>query len=252
MDEKLARGYARRLVNEVRRPSAEFYKKVTTYCRASKSISEKGSYRQFRKLTKENNPVVSIALMKRMKGKVTTHIVMWGCGETETEGYFEDNSLMTATLIHKVTRQGAEFKTFGGPLSISIHALARMIERDQTLPDYNLKMWLDHLTEATNVALVFTQAVPEDFQSIASLALPTKGGLFVSFLVPVNFYGNFSYEISARTFLGQHEMNEEEQLLHHKLLNTHDPEEFAGAHEEYGVEKLWRGKRPALIEKLIA
>ena len=47
---------------------------------------------------------------------------------------------------------------------------------------------------------------------------------------------------------GQHELDEDLQRFHAKLLD--DSEETIAAHEAYGWDRLWRGQEPSLLKAL--
>ena len=90
------------------------------------------------------------------------------------------------------------------------------------------------------------------------VALPTWNGLFVSFLVLANGPAcDLQWQAAARSFYGPHELDDDLQRLHARLLDvaqgeisTTGEEEVIAAHETYGWDRLWSGQESALLQVL--
>ena len=81
------------------------------------------------------------------------------------------------------------------------------------------------------------------------VALPTLGGLFVGFIISAGDESGDSYfQIAVRSFYGQHELDEDLQKLHTRLVD--DCEKPIAAHENYGWDRLWQGQRSSLLEAI--
>ena len=220
------------------------------------SRNHKGQARAIMRLSKKHKTI--IASTHRDKG--ITEVIYWSNASyiVENTKYMDEDSLVTFIASLESTRKGKELtKNIIGPVNLCTHAIRRWIERDLTLPEYDLWQWVNLLTPIIIPAFVLNRAAC-DSKDLATylhrpVALPTLGGLFVGFIVDADIErevgGRASqFQIAVRSFYGQHELDEDLQKLHTRLLD--DCENPIAAHENYGWDRLWQGQRSSLLEAI--
>jgi hypothetical protein len=242
-DEKLARGLGKRFLNELgtRLPAAtEDLDELIE--RAPRNI--KGMKRRIARLERRHRPLIGPILCKREAGTTRTIVPCWRISGLAVVGgdYEESGSLISSAAIVEVDRTGVGVRHVDGPVVIHRHALRRLIERDLTLPPYSFESWLAHLNPALTIAIGLAKLAEPD-RNQQPIALPTRGGLFIAFLLRVER----GWCASCHSFVGQHELGEPEQHLHADLLAA-CPDDFDMAmalHDAHGP--LWTGERPMLL-----
>jgi len=256
IDERLAKGYARQMLREIR-PLATATGKAIDKLYDNYSYNRKGQTRAIMRLSKKHKV---IAFSTREDNDGTTNIIYWSNSfhTVENTEYREDDSLVTLSAVLESTRNGKTFNgNIMGPFSLCTHAIRRWIERDLTLPEYDLGQWLSHLKPIIISAIMLTRAAYDSKDLTTYLhrpvALPTLGGLFVGFMVGAgqdreDGGRTLQLQIAVRSFYGQHELDEDLQQLHARLLD--DYEKPIAAHEDYGWDRLWQGQKSALLDAI--
>ena len=263
IDEKLARGYARQFLRDIEQPAVAAAKAIDKLYE-NFTPNRKGQMRQLTRLQKSHKNIITDIIPVRKGGKSDTVILYWSrmSFDVNETDYAEANTLSSIITVLHTTRRAIDILTSCGPLSLSHHALQRWIERDNTLPNYDMTSWLQHLQPALNIAFILRWAADDsedlDQYLYRPVALPTWNGLFVSFLVLANGpAGDLQWQAAARSFYGPHELDDDLQRLHARLLDvaqgeisTTGEEEVIAAHETYGWDRLWSGQESALLKAL--
>ena len=255
IDERLAKGYARQMLRDIK-PPAKATGKAIDRLYDNYSRNRKGQARAIKRLSKKHEAVISSTTPRGDRG--TAKIIYWSDASytVESSDYQDKDSLDLVMVTFESTRNGKTFNNIMGPVSLCTHAIRRWIERDLALPKYDLWQWLSHLRPIIIPAFLLNR-VAHDNQDLSYLyrpvALPTFGGLFVGFIVTkgqdLEDGGCVRYfHIALRSFYGQLELDEDLQRFHAKLLD--DGEETIAAHEEYGWDRLWQGQESALLEAM--
>jgi len=255
IDERLARGYARQMLRDIKPPATATGKAIDKLYE-NYSHNRKGQARALRRLSKKHKVIA----LTSHNDKGTANITHWSNSFhiVENTEYKEDDSLVTLSAVLESTRNGKTFNSnIIGPFTLCTHAIRRWIERDLTLPEYELGQWLSHLKPIIIPAFSLIRAAYDSKDLTTYLhrpvALPTTGGLFVGFIVGAGQNredgGRDLYlQIAVRSFYGQLELDEDLQKLHNRLLD--DYENPIAAHENYGWDRLWQGQRSALLEAI--
>jgi len=243
VDEKLAKGLARRFLHDLgnRLPGA-IDDLDALIEKAPRNL--KGMRRRIDRLERRHHPVVGPILCTREAGAVRAIVPYWRLAGLAVVGgdYKQSGSLTSAGAIVEVSRGGVETRSIDGPVMVHQHALGRLIERDTALPPYDLAAWLQHLTPALMIAIGLSKHAIADHDQRA-VALPTRGGLFVGFLLKVG-----GWCVSCHSFLGFHELGEPEQRLHADLLAACEADDIAAVMAIHDAHRpLWLGERPMLL-----
>ena len=249
MDEKLAKGLTKRFLNELLPPMEALYRDIDNLC-ASPPSNQKNQRRTLQRLEKKHSPLLTIGSVHRSGGQRSLVFPYWMCIDIAASGadYVEKHVLSTEIMRLCVARKGVDMEVIAGPLILTRHALQRMAERDLRLPTYSWKAWLRHLQPAFQTALLITYSADPSWAH-RPIALPTRGGLFVAFLVGQTreTTGRHTLIASCHSFYGQHELNVPQQKLHADFLVAKDEGDMIAIHEAYGWDKLWAGTRPKLL-----
>ena len=254
IDERLARGYARQMLRDIK-PLATATNKAIDKLYENYSRNRKGQARAIMRLSKKHKTTISSIIPQWHGNSSTANIIYWYCmsGGVENTDYVDKDSLVLLVANFESTRNKRTLNNTMGPVGLCTHAIRRWIERDLTLPEYDLGQWLSHLKPIIIPAFVLIREAYDSKDLTTYLhrpvALPTLGGLFVGFIISAGDESGDSYfQIAVRSFYGQHELDEDLQKLHTRLLN--DYEETVVAHEAYGWDRLWQGQKPSLLEAL--
>ena len=182
IDERLAKGFARQMLRDIK-PPAQATDKAIDRLYDNYSRNHKGQARAIMRLSKKHKTI--IASTHRDKG--ITEVIYWSNASyiVENTKYMDEDSLVTFMAILKSTRNEKNLaKNIIGPVNLCTHAIRRWIERDLTLPEYDLWRWVNHLTPIIIPAFVLIRAARDNQDYLhRPVALPTLGGLFVGFIV---------------------------------------------------------------------
>jgi len=251
IDERLARGLTRRLLRDLAQPIDRLERDVDRLW-GRPPTNATAQRRAVRRLGRRHAPVALGGRATRDGGRHLLVLPHWTLSDLATadEGYVEP-VLATSTAALDVDRQQIEAQDLPGPVSLAHHAIRRMVERDQTLPAYSWRSWLEHLAPAVLVAGHLRNAADDADWLGRPVALPTAGGLFVCFMIGARSDAAHGacFEISAHSFYGPHELDPAHQALQAALLAARTPEALVAAHEAYGPgwRALWNGAAPKLL-----
>ena len=147
IDERLARGYARQMLRDIK-PLATATNKAIDKLYENYSRNRKGQARAIMRLAKKHKTTISSIIPQWHGNSSTANIIYWYCmsGGVENTDYVDKDSLVLLVANFESTRNKRTLNNTMGPVGLCTHAIRRWIERDLTLPEYDLGQWLSKRT----------------------------------------------------------------------------------------------------------
>jgi len=126
IDERLARGYARQMLRDIKPPAQATIKSIEKLY-DNYSHNRRGQERGLMRLSKKHRAIISSIIPQWYGSRSTANIIYWTCmsGSVENTNYMDKDSLVPLVATFESTRNGKTFNNTMGPVGLCNHAICR-------------------------------------------------------------------------------------------------------------------------------